>query len=383
MPSVHALLSASSAHRWLHCTPSALFQAKAPQKTTVSSAAEEGTAAHALAEWKLLGALGLTQGERPESEYEDAEMDEATDDYVSFIMSKRTRAKATCADACTLVEEHLDFSDWVPEGFGTGDALIIAEPTLHIIDLKYGQGLVVSAHDNPQMRLYALGAYATFGALYDIREVSMSIFQPRRQNYDTEVIAVEELLAWADEVVKPAAELAQYGQGDFKAGTWCQFCALRATCRARAEENLVLVQSSFKATDELTDDEVSEVLLRAAEVKSWLSDVEAYALAKAINKGHTWPHMKLVEGRTRRCYSDEAAVKEALSQAGVQGFMKESLLGISDMERFLGKKRFSELLGSLVYKPQGKPSLVSEDDKREALVIDIAHEFLDKPLERN
>lgn len=301
---------------------------------------------------------------------------------VSFVLEKRREAQELCADVCTLVEERLDFSEWVVDGFGTGEAVIIAEPTLHIIDLKYGQGVLVSAHDNPQMRLYALGALATYGVLYDIEQVSMSIFQPRRENFDTEVVSARELYAWADKVVRPQAELAAHGQGEFKAGTWCQFCAKRATCRARAEANLALAKDSFKAATDLTDAEVSEVLLKATEFKSWISDVETYALAEAVNKGHKWPHMKLVAGRSRRCFTDEHAIKETLAAANIEGFTKEVLLGITDMERLLGKRRFSELLGDYVTKPQGKPCLVDVNDKREELVTDIASEFTSKPLER-
>ncbi|MDR6938675.1 hypothetical protein J2S36_000218 [Arcanobacterium hippocoleae] len=221
----HALLSASGAHRWLNCTPSARLESGEPDSS--SSAAEQGTAAHALAEWKLRRALHQASTFKPESDWIDEEMERLTDDYVSFVQEHISLARETCGDPQVLVEQRLDFSHVVPGGFGTGDVVIIAEPTLHIIDLKYGQGVLVDAERNPQLMLYALGALYAFGDLYDIETVTLTIFQPRRGNVSTWQIPVTELLNWAETQVKPIAELAAQGEGEFRSGSWCFFANSR------------------------------------------------------------------------------------------------------------------------------------------------------------
>ena len=374
MPDIHAVLSASGAHRWLNCTPSALLEADRPDSS--SAAAEQGTAAHALAEYKLLSLLGRSAGSLPSSELIDEEMDEHTDDYAAYIMERLAQAREVCGDPFVLVEERLDFSHVVPSGFGTGDCVIIAEPVLEIIDFKYGLGVLVEAENNAQMRLYALGALRAYGHLYGIERVRMTIFQPRRSNISTTEMSVEELEAWASEYVKPRAELAITGSGEFQAGSWCQFCKLAATCRARAEKNQQLAALEFKPPAELTDTEIAQVLSAIPELTSWASDVQTYALTAAINQGKQWSGFKLVEGRSVRKYTDETAVSQTLDNAGVTGFTKTSLLGITDMTKLLGKKKFTELLGSLVVKPQGKPQLVPLSDKRPELTFaDATQEF--------
>lgn len=369
MPDQHALLSASGAHRWLACPPSATLEAGLPDSS--SAAAEQGTAAHALAEWKLRRALHDAPTTKPVSHWHDAEMDTLTDDYVAFILERLRDVRQTCADPQVLIEQRLDFSHVVPGGFGTGDCVIIAELVLNIIDLKYGQGVMVEAEHNPQLMLYALGALEPFGSLYDITEVAVTIFQPRRSNISTWTISVAELQAWAEQVVKPRAALAARGDGEFAPGEWCRFCKLAPTCRTRAEANLALAQHEFAPPAKLTDAESAQVLAQLPDLKSWAADVEAHALSLSVNQGKTWPGFKLVEGRSVRKYSDESAVAQAAKAAGVDVWDRK-LKTITALEKQLGKKRFTTLLGDLVVKPAGKPTLVPESDKRPALVIQSA-----------
>lgn len=367
-PQAHALLSASSAHRWLHCPPSAKLTAGVPDSP--SEAALQGTAAHALAEHKLRRAL-KQQSKRPVSEFEDDEMDAYTDDYVSYVLEQYEQAKQATPGAVIYIEQHLDFSHLVPGGFGTGDCLIVAEGTLHVIDLKYGLGVLVEAEQNPQMMLYALGALRLFDALYDIDKVALTIFQPRRENVSTWTISVTELNEWAEGTLKPAAELAANGGGEFCAGTWCQFCKIASTCRARAEANLELAKYEFAPPAELSADEVADVLARIPELTRWATDVQDYALAQALSGEH-YAGFKLVAGRSIRKYADETAVAEAAKAAGYRDIYKQSLLTITAMERLMGKKHFAEILGDLVVKPEGKPTLVPVSDKRQELQISTA-----------
>ncbi|MDY5155570.1 DUF2800 domain-containing protein [Actinotignum urinale] len=367
-PQKHALLSASSAHRWLHCPPSAKLTAGVTE--TPSEAALQGTAAHALAEHKLRRAL-KQQSKRPVSKYEDDEMNTHTDDYVSYVLEQYEQAKQVTSGAVIYIEQHLDFSNVVPGGFGTGDCLIVADGTLHVIDLKYGLGVLVEAEWNPQMMLYAIGALALFDALYDIEQVALTIFQPRRENVSTWTISVTELNKWAEHTLKPAAELAAKGEGEFYAGAWCQFCRIASTCRARAETNLELAKFEFAPPAELSADEVAKVLTQIPELTRWASDVQDYALSQALS-GEQYEGFKLVAGRSIRKYTDETAVAEAAKAAGYRDIYKRSLLTITAMEKLMGKKQFSEILGDLVVKPDGKPTLVPVTDKRPELQISTA-----------
>jgi phage-associated protein len=369
MPDQHALLSASGAHRWLACPPSATLEAGLPDSS--SQTAEQGTAAHALAEWKLRRALHDAPTTKPVSSWYDEQMDVLTDDYVAFVEERLRDVRQACADPQVLIEQRLDFSQVVQGGFGTGDCVIIAEPTLQIIDLKYGQGVLVEAEHNPQLMLYALGALNAFGSLYDITEVAVTIYQPRRSNVSTWTVSVAELEAWAEQVVKPRAALAASGDGEFAPGEWCRFCKLAPTCRTRAEANLALAQHEFAPPAELTDAEIAQVLAQLPELKAWAADVETHALSLAVNQGKTWPGFKLVEGRSIRKYFDESAVAQAAEPAGVDVWDRK-LKTITALEKQLGKKRFTALLGDLVVKPAGKPTLVPEADKRPALAIQSA-----------
>lgn len=365
----HATLSASGSHRWLHCTPSALLELEFENKT--STAAEEGTAAHNLCEHKLKKALKM-RSKRPTSHFDSDEMEEHTDNYVSFVLEKLELAKQTCKDPLVLIEQRLDFSKYVPQGFGTGDCLIIADSSLHIIDFKYGQGVLVDTKDNPQMKLYALGALEAYDALYDIEEVSMTIFQPRRENISTWTIPANELKSWAENELKTKAELAINGEGDFCSGEWCQFCRASIKCRARAEENMKLAQMEFKLPPLLLDSEIEEILGKLAELTKWANDISAYAADSAIHHGKQWHGFKVVEGRSNRKYSDEMQVAEIAKQHGYLDIYKQSLITLTEMEKLMGKKVFQEILGNLIVKPQGKLTLVPSSDKRQTVNVSNA-----------
>ena len=380
MPDQYSLLSASGAHRWLNCPPSAVLESREPDAS--SAAAEQGTAAHALAEWKLRRALHQAPAFKPESDWIDTEMEHLTDDYVAFVQEHISIARETCGDPQVLIEQRLDFSHIVPGGFGTGDCLIIAEPKLQIIDLKYGQGVLVDAEHNPQLMLYALEALHAFGDLYDIETLAVTIYQPRRGNVDTWETSVADLEAWAETEVKPKAELAATGEGEFCPGSWCQFCRIAPTCRARAQANLALAQHEFAPPAELTDAEIADVLTRIPQLKTWAADVEAYALAQAVNQGKTWDGFKLVVGRSIRKYTDENAVAEAAEAAGYTDIYDRRLITLTAMERLMGKTTFNEVLGGLVVKPVGKPTLVPDTDKQPALDIHSAESEFTKTESR-
>lgn len=381
MPDQHALLSASGAHRWLNCPPSALVEAGLPDST--SAAAEQGTIAHALAEWKLRRALHLSPSMKPESTWIDNEMEAHTDDYLAFVQERLREARKTCKDPVTLIEQRLDYSHLVPDGFGTADFVIIAEPLLQIIDFKYGQGVLVEAEKNPQLALYALGALHGFDTLYEIDEVAVTIFQPRRSNVATWHVSVADLQTWAEEIVRPTAKLAAKGEGSFATGSWCRFCKIAPTCRTRAKDNLELAKLEFTPPPQLSDAEIAQVLAKLPELKKWASDVESYALSLAVNQGKTWAGFKLVEGRSIRKYVDETKVMETAQAAGINDIFERKLKTITALEKQLGKKRFGELLGELVIKPPGKPALVPETDKRPALTLSAAEEFQKTETKKN
>ena len=360
----HALLSASSSHRWMNCPPSARLCEQYDDKG--SSYAQEGTDAHTLGEYKLKSALGI-KAKDPTTKltYFNDEMDECATGYAAYIMELVEMAKQNCADPVVLIEQRLDFSKYVEEGFGTGDAVVIADGTLHIVDYKHGQGVLVEADDNPQMKLYALGALELFDGIYDIDHVSMTVYQPRRDNISTHTVFKESLYQWAEEVLKPAAELAYAGEGEFNCGDWCQFCKAKHDCRKRAERNLELAKHDFKLPQLLEDDEIESILAKIDDLVSWASDIKDYAMQSALSGKH-WNGWKLVEGRSNRKYINESAVADTVSTAGFDPY-EHKVMGITAMEKTLGKARFAELLGGLVEKPQGKPTLVPESDKRPAM----------------
>ncbi len=371
----HAVLSASGSERWLACPPSARLEQDF--ENTTSQYAEEGRFAHELAEYHLQHFLGeLTKRQltyrvnklKKESDFYSQEMEDYIQVYVDIAAEKINEARAKSKDAIIFLEQRLDFSPWVPEGFGTGDLVLVADGVVEVVDLKYGKGVPVSAINNTQMRLYGLGAYQLFDVLYDIQTVRMTIVQPRLDNISTEELSSKELLAWGSEVVKPVADLAFEGKGEYTAGKHCRFCKARYTCRARAEANLEIAKYEFRDPPLLDQNEIADVLGRATALRSWAADVLDYALAQARDHGVRWPGWKLVEGRSNRKYVDDDEVIRALKNAGYteKDIFEEVLKGITKMEKLLGKKKFAELLteADLIVKPPGKPTLVPESDRR-------------------
>ena len=364
-PNDHALLSASSSHRWLHCNPSARLEREFADRET--TAAAEGTAAHALAEHKLKRRLKL-RSERPVSPFDTEEMEICTDDYADFVMEQVTKERRRDPDTQVFIEQRLDFSCYVPEGFGTGDCLIVSKGRLHIIDLKYGMGLLVDSEENPQMKLYALAALTQYEEQYQIKKVKLTIFQPRRENVSTWETSVAKLKKWATKDLVPKAQRAFKGEGEYCPGEWCIFCKAAVKCRARAEDKLRLAQSEIKMPPLLTDAEIEDVLAKLPDIKKWADEIQEYALAKAL-AGKEWAGFKLVEGRSVRKFTDERAVVKAANAAGYHDIYKQTLISLTEMEKLMGKAEFSKVLGALVTKPQGKPTLVPDTDKRQAITV--------------
>ena len=362
----HSILSPSGSHRWLNCTPSARLEQEF--NDIESEAAKEGTAAHALCEHKLRKALRM-RSRRPVSDYDSDEMEKSSDAYVDFIMEQVEATKQVCKDPIVLIEQHLDFSCYVPDGFGTGDCIIISDEKLHIVDFKYGMGVLVGAEDNPQMKLYALGALELYDTLYDIKEVSMTIFQPRRENVSTWTVSVMDLRDWAKSELKPKAQMAYNGEGEYLPGEWCTFCRATVRCRARAEEKLKLAQAEFKMPPLLTDAEIEEILSVLPDLTKWANEITAYATDAAVNHGKEWSGFKVVEGRSVRKYRDEEKVAEAAQEAGYTDIYRKSLITLTEMQKLMGRQKFEEILGNLIYKPPGKPTLVPATDKRPAMNI--------------
>ncbi|MBC8591089.1 DUF2800 domain-containing protein [Wansuia hejianensis] len=374
----HAILSASGAHRWLECTPAARLELEF--KDQESTAAAQGTAAHNLCEHKLKKALHI-RSKRPVSEFNDDEMEEHSDAYVEYVLEQLEEVKKNCKDPLVLIEERLDFSCYVPEGFGTADTIIIGDKNLHIIDMKYGQGILVYAEDNPQMKLYALGALASYESLYDIEEVTMHIFQPRRENVSAWTISVDELKKWAENDLKVKAKMAFEGKGEYIPGDWCTFCRAAVKCRARADEKLKLAQSEFKLPPLLTDNEIEEILSKLSDLTRWANEIVAYATDAAVNHGKEWSGFKVVEGRSNRKYKDEDKVAEVAKANGYKDIYRTSLITLTEMEKLMGKQKFKDILGDFIIKAPGKPTLVPLSDKRQALNVSSAKTEFNKIME--
>lgn len=373
----HALLSASSAYRWLNCTPSARMTENLEDTQSVYAA--EGTLAHELGELELRYQLKLITKATynrnlkkiKANELYSEEMPDEVEKYTIHVFEKLTEAQSHTPDALIFLEQRLDFSKYVPEGFGTGDCIIIADGTLEIIDLKYGKGVEVSAENNPQMMLYALGALEEYSFIYDIDNVRMTIAQPRLENFSTWEVSVEDLVYWAEWQLAEKAKEAWDGSGTCNAGEWCKFCKVKATCKARAKAALA-ISEQYQEQDPnlLSAEEIAEILHKAEEIQAWAKDVQEHALEQARDHGIKYTGWKLVEGRSVRKYADEGQVQLALNAAGYDGeaiLKAPELLGITAMEKSIGKKKFSELLSGLIIKPEGKPALVVENDKRPEL----------------
>ena len=360
----HAVLSASSSDRWLHCPPSARLCENYEDKG--SDYAAEGTDAHTLCEFRLKQALGIPADDPIENlSWYNEEMEECAAGYAAYVAELYETAKKTCSDPVVMIEQRVDFSRWVKEGFGTADCIVIADNVMNICDYKHGKGVEVSAEDNPQMKLYALGALEIFDGIYDIEEVRMAIFQPRKSNISVSAMAKDDLIRWADTELYQQAELAYEGQGSFSCGEWCRFCKAKAECRERANANMELARFDFVEPALLDDCEIAEILGKVDALSAWATDVKEFALQRAVS-GKDWPGWKLVEGRSNRRYFNENAVIASVTEAGYDPYEKK-VLGITAMQKALGKAKFDQLVAPFVERPQGKPTLVPESDKRPAM----------------
>ena len=374
MPDVHALLGPSSAHRWMVCTPSARLEEGLVDKG--SEYAQEGTLAHRLGElllrqrWEGADVAADLATVEADPLY-SAAMREHMEGYAAFIEERVAEARTRCNDPRVFIEQTVCFDDYVPEGFGTADCIILADGLMDVIDLKYGAGVPVSAEGNPQMRIYGLGCYTALSWAFQIDAIRMTIYQPRLDSVSTDTMTKEDLLAWADTELKPKAALAWEGKGEFNPGEHqCKWCKIAATCRARAELQLQLAAYDFAQPPTLTPEEVADVLTRLPDLLAWADQVKAYAMDAAINKGLRFPGFKVVEGRSNRKYTNEHAIFLRLKKAGYASaelYKPKELLGITAMEKLVGKKRLEELVGGLIEKPAGAPTLVPESDKRPEL----------------
>jgi len=360
----HAVFSPSSANRYMNCTPALRLEQQFPDEQ--SPYAAEGTAGHALAEHLIKKHLKV-RSKRPTSEFFTDELVEAVETYVDYAIEGIEEARKNYSESIIEVERKTDLSKFVEGCFGTADLVIVTDRKIRIIDLKLGKGVMVDAEHNEQLMVYGLGVLDYYEFLYDIDTVELTIVQPRLEHISSWEISVEELKQWAEEELVPKAKRALAGEGDYKAGNHCRFCKARFTCRARAEEYLKLAQMEFSEPALLTDEEIAEVLIKADALKKWAEEIYAYAQNEAITNHRNWPGFKLVLGKSNRKYTDEEDVAEAAKKAGYTDIFKSTLIGIAEMEKLMGKKKFQEILGNFVYKPEGKVTLVPESDKREAI----------------
>ena len=399
MPDVHALLSASSSKQWLHCPPSVRLQEGFPNESSVY--AEEGTFAHEVCEYKVRKYLH-ERVKRPQSEeFYTEEIDQITDVYAEFVISIIEEMKRNGCEPLVMVEERVDYSHIAPSGFGTADMLIVGKDEhgkglLHICDFKTGQGVFVDANHNSQMMLYALGGLAAYGFIYDVETVRMSIIQPRLDNISTFECTRRELEDWG-ESIKPVAKMAFEGKGEQSPGDWCRFCRAKPVCKACAEEALALAREEFLDLDagafseetEVSDmtapyspdtdtpvfkqpgliplTELAGILPTLNRISSWIESVFAFVSSEAINHAVPIPGYKVVEGRSKRVFTDTKAVVDTAIQNGYTDLYKQQLITLTEFEKMMGKKKFNELLGDYVAKPPGKLALVPDSDPRPAV----------------
>lgn len=365
----HARFSPSSGKRYLSCPPSLRLEEQFADEQ--SPYAAEGTAGHEMAEYLIKKHL-KKRTKRPVSDYYTDELMEAVDDYVAYAVSQIEEAKRDCPDPYIGVELKVDLSRRVEGCFGTADLVVVDSRKIHIIDLKLGKGVMVEAEENVQLMIYGLGVLDMLSFLYEIETVELTIVQPRLQHLSTWEISAEALLKWGSEVFEAGAKKALAGEGEYAAGDHCRFCKARFTCRERANEYLRLAQMEFREAPLLSEEEIAEVLMKADALKKWAEEIYTYAQNEAVVNHKEWPGFKLVLGRSNRRYTDEEDVANAAKAAGYTDIFKSTLIGITEMEKLMGKKKFSEVLGGLVYKPQGKITLVPDSDKREPVNLDTA-----------
>lgn len=364
----HALLSPSSSHRWLNCTPSARLEEKVEDQG--SSFAEEGTCAHALCEIKLRDLMGYqpepNEFEELKDRWYDKSMEDYTDEYVTLVYGKYLDAQKKDPNAILIIEKALDFSSWIPESFGTCDAIIVSEGEIEVFDFKYGKGVEVSAVENPQMMIYALGAMVDYDLEYNIKTVRMTIVQPRVSNFSEWEISMADLRKWATETLAVKARLAIMGEGEHQAGGWCKFCKIKARCSALANK-MMACYTQNEVKELITDEQMGDILTLIPTIKTWCTAVEDYALAQALSGKHFKGH-KLVEGRAIRKVTDSDTLIARLLDAGHSTsdiFKPAELRSLGDLEKVTGKKKFAELAQGCIEKPQGKPTLAPESDKRQ------------------
>lgn len=379
----HALLSASGANRWLNCTPSAKLEDENGTRET-SVYAAEGTLAHELSELYIAhDTLNTISDDEFNAKLEEIMANELFNEemldmvpiYVDYCTTEFISAKEHNELVVMEIEQKLDLTEYVPESFGTADCVIINDDVMEVIDLKYGKGIPVYAQSNKQLMLYGLGALRKYDTMYDITEIKLTIVQPRLNNISTWQISVDDIIKWAIEELAPAAKLAFAGEGELRAGDWCKFCSVKNKCRALYEKQLEIAKYEFKDPNFLSDDEISDVLVRAPQFIEWINNITEFAQKKAL-EGKTWPGFKLVEGISRRKWLDENKVVEAITtrmpEISEDQIFDMKLKTITQIEKVVGKKRAQELLSDVIVKPQGKPTLVPIDDKRPALGIEDA-----------
>lgn len=406
MPDVHAVLSASSSKQWLHCPPSIRLQENFPNESSVYAA--EGTFAHEVCEYKVRKYL-KERVKRPQSEeFDTEEIEQITDVYAEFVITIIEQMRQNGCEPLAFVEERVNYSHIAPSGFGTADMLIIGKDEngkgmLHVVDFKTGKGIYVDADHNSQMMLYALGGLAAYGFIYEIETVRMSIVQPRLDNISTFECSRAELEEWG-ESIKPIAKLAYEGKGEQKPGDWCRFCRAKPVCKACADEALALCREDFLdldagAFDETAEEsdmtapyeadtqtavfkqpglipisELAEILPTLNRISSWIEAVFAFVSSEAINHGVPIPGYKVVEGRSKRIFTDTKAVVDTAVQNGYTDLYKQTLITLTEFEKMMGKKKFNELLGKFVAKPPGKLALVPDSDPREAVDLTTAEQ---------
>lgn len=387
----HAVLAPSAAHKWLNCPPSARLEEKFPEQ--VSEAALEGTFAHKLAEINLQNFFGFIDdktfqdkiSKMVQKKYYSKLLEEYVEIYTETVTEKYLNAKKVDKSAMLMLEQKVDLSDYLPQGYGHADAIIISDDIMEICDLKYGAGIKVSAKNNPQLKLYALGAYSELSFLYEIKSITLTIIQPRNGGISSENISIKEFLNFGEKV-KKIAEIAFKGEGEFKAGEHCKFCKASMRCKTYSEYQLEIAKNDFDDPDLLSDKDISKILLQADSIIKYLNNVKDFALKEAVEKNKKFEGFKLVEGRSVRKIIDEEKAAEILRQNGGKDseiFKPKEILGITTLEKNFGKKKLAEILKDLIQKPAGSPVLVPESDKREEW-HNVKNDFdnLDKRIEK-
>lgn len=381
----HSLLSASGSDRWMNCTPSARKEEHI--ESVESPFALEGTLAHELGEVELRRHFGLITEQEyktyvgliEDNDYYNDEMPEYVDVYVSYCIEQVNYYKSICKHVEISIEEKIDLTEYIPEGFGSNDFVIVADNYIEVIDLKYGRGVIVSAYENSQLKLYGLGSVFKHRLSYNMKEVKLTVIQPRTSSspISSFVIEVDELENWAETEVRVKANMAHNGEGEFNPGSWCKWCKFKPQCKAVYNQNIELMKEDFKDPETLSDDEIRLVFERREQITSWLDSVNAYVLDKLMKK-QPFDGYKLVKGRSTRKFAEPTKVIEVLSKNyNPEDYMSQpKLLGITAIEKLVGKKNVPEVLGDLITKTEPKPSIALLSDKRDDYFDSAENDFL-------